>query len=218
MDMATATVTDMGTWKKILKNSKTCLITESGTEEYSENMEIKRLSIEGLLLIEPRVFKDDRGEFFESFNKKLFDELTEGKYQFVQDNQSISKKNVLRGLHFQKPPFAQGKLVRVIKGAVLDVVVDIRKSSKTYGQHFSIVLSAENNMQFFIPPGFAHGFLSLEDETIFSYKCTNYYAPESEATIMWNDPSLNINWGNDKCIVSKKDNIGLDFSSFVSDF
>lgn len=181
-------------------------------------MEIKRLSIEGLLLIEPRVFKDDRGEFFESFNKKLFDELTEGKYQFVQDNQSISKKNVLRGLHFQKPPFAQGKLVRVIKGVVLDVVVDIRKSSKTYGQHFSIVLSAENNMQFFIPPGFAHGFLSLEDETIFSYKCTNYYAPESEATIMWNDPSLNINWGNDKCIVSKKDNIGLDFSSFVSDF
>ena len=122
----------------------------SGTEEYSENMEIKGASIEGLLVIEPRVFKDDRGAFFESFNKKLFDEITEEKYRFVQDNQSISKKNVLRGLHFQKPPFAQGKLVRVIKGAVLDVVVDIRKSSKTYGQHFSIVLSAENNMQFFI--------------------------------------------------------------------
>lgn len=181
-------------------------------------MEIKTTSIEGLLIIEPRVFKDERGAFFESFNKSSFDAATAGKYQFVQDNQSISKKNVLRGLHFQKKPYAQGKLVRVIQGAVLDVALDIRKDSPTYGQHFSIHLTAENNLQFFIPPGFAHGFLALEDDTIFSYKCTNYYAPQSEGTIRWNDPKLGINWGGENCLVSEKDKIGLDFCSFVSDF
>lgn len=218
--MVTVMVTAMAMviWKRILKNSKIFLIEGSGTEEYLENMEISKTSIEGLIIFEPRIFKDERGEFFESFNQRLFDEVTEGKYQFVQDNQSLSKKDVLRGLHFQKPPFAQGKLVRVIKGAVLDVAVDIRKESKTYGKYFSIVLSAENNKQFFIPPGFAHGFLSLEKDTIFSYKCTNYYAPAAEVTIQWNDESLNINWGAKKCIVSEKDNIGLNFSKFTSDF
>lgn len=191
---------------------------ESGTAEYLENMEISRTTIEGLVIFTPRIFKDERGEFFESFNQRMFDEATEGKFKFVQDNQSVSKINVLRGLHFQKPPFAQGKLVRVIKGSVLDVAVDIRKESKTYGEHFSIVLSAENNKQLFIPSGFAHGFLSLEEDTVFAYKCTNYYAPESEATIHWNDPILKIDWGVENCIVSEKDNIGLNFSKFASDF
>lgn len=181
-------------------------------------MEISTTSIEGLLIIKPRIFKDDRGEFFESFNQQIFDEYTKGEYNFVQDNQSTSQKNVLRGLHFQKPPFAQGKLVRVIKGSVLDVVVDIRKKSKTYGEHFSLILSEKNNTQLFIPPGFAHGFLSLEDESIFVYKCTNYYAPDYEGTIQWNDSSLNINWGTEKCIVSEKDNFGLNFSNFASEF
>ena len=181
-------------------------------------MEIKPTSIEGLLIIEPRVFKDDRGEFFESFNQVIFDKATDGKYHFVQDNQSISKKNVLRGLHFQKPPYAQGKLVRVIQGSVLDVAVDIRKDSVTYGQYVSIELSAKNNKQFFIPPGFAHGFIALENDTIFAYKCTNYYAPNYEGTIRWNDPLLNIDWRNESCLVSEKDKIGLDFCNFVSDF
>jgi len=181
-------------------------------------MEISTTQIEGLLIIEPRVFKDERGEFFESFNQKKFDEATKNAYQFVQDNQSTSVKKVLRGLHFQRPPFAQGKLVRVIKGAVLDVAVDIRGNSQTYGQHFSIELTADNNKQLFIPPGFAHGFLALEDETIFAYKCTNFYDPNSEVTIQWNDPKLNINWGLNKCLMSEKDKVGLDFSKFVTDF
>lgn len=191
---------------------------ESGTEEYLESMEIKLTAIEGLILFEPQIFKDERGDFFESFNQKVFDEITDNKYQFVQDNQSVSKKNVIRGLHFQKPPFAQGKLIRVIQGAVLDITVDIRKQSSTYGEHFAVELSAKNNKQLFIPPGFAHGFLSLEENTIFSYKCTNYYAPNHEATIRWNDPSLKINWGTEKCLVSEKDKNGVDFSTFVTDF
>ncbi len=189
-----------------------------GIEEYIEDMEIKPTSIDGVLIIEPRIFKDERGEFFESFNQLIFDKATSGKYQFVQDNQSISKKNVLRGLHFQKPPFAQGKLVRVISGAVLDVAVDIRTDSNTYGQHVAVELSKDNNRQLFIPPGFAHGFIALEENTVFSYKCTNYYAPDYEATICWNDPVLNINWGSETCLVSEKDNKGIDFSKFASDF
>jgi len=181
-------------------------------------MKIKPTSIDGVLIIEPRIFKDERGEFFESFNQLIFDKATSGKYQFVQDNQSISKKNVLRGLHFQKPPFAQGKLVRVIHGSVLDVAVDIRTDSDTYGQHIAVELSKENNRQLFIPPGFAHGFIALEENTVFSYKCTNYYAPDYEGTIRWDDPVLNINWGSETCLVSEKDNIGTDFSKFVSGF
>lgn len=181
-------------------------------------MEVTKTAIEGLLVFKPRTFSDDRGAFFESFNQKIFDEETNGEFTFVQDNQSVSKKGVLRGLHFQNPPFAQGKLVRVIQGAVIDVAVDIRKNSPTYGEHFSIELSAKNNLQFWIPPGFAHGFFATEEDTIFSYKCTNYYAPQSEGTIKWNDPDLNIDWKGIPTMISEKDEIGEEFRSFVSRF
>lgn len=181
-------------------------------------MNIIKPEIEGLLIITPKVFKDDRGEFMESFNKQKFDEAVGREVDFVQDNQSVSKKGVLRGLHFQTPPFAQGKLVRVIKGAVIDIAVDIRKESPTYGDYVAVELSAENKEQFWIPEGFAHGFVALEDETTFLYKCTNYYAPQCEGTILWNDPILNIDWGIDNPIISEKDAIGQEFSNFVSDF
>lgn len=181
-------------------------------------MNIIKPDIEGLLIITPRVFEDDRGEFMESFNKQKFDEAVGREVNFVQDNQSISKKGVLRGLHFQTPPFAQGKLVRVVKGAVIDIAVDIRKDSPTYGDYVAVELTAENNEQFWIPEGFAHGFVALEDETTFLYKCTNYYAPQCEGTILWNDPTLNIDWGIDDPIISEKDAIGQEFSTFVSDF
>ena len=181
-------------------------------------MEINKTDIEGLLIFTPRKFEDDRGYFFESFNQAIFDEATNNEYSFVQDNQSFSKKGVLRGLHFQNPPFAQGKLVRVIKGAVLDVAVDIRKGSETYGEYVSIELSEENNKQFWIPPGFAHGFITLEDDTIFSYKCTNYYAPKSEGTILWSDNDLTIDWRINPTFVSDKDEVGTEFRNFVSEF
>jgi len=181
-------------------------------------MEINKTVIEGLLIFTPRKFEDDRGYFFESFNQSIFDEATNNEFSFVQDNQSFSKKGVLRGLHFQNPPFAQGKLVRVIEGAVLDVAVDIRKNSKTYGQYVSIELSEENNKQFWIPPGFAHGFITLQEDTIFSYKCTNYYAPQSEGTIQWNDTDLNIDWELKPTFVSDKDEIGTEFLKFASEF
>ena len=177
-------------------------------------MKIKPTSIDGVLIIEPRIFKDERGEFFESFNQLIFDKATSGKYQFVQDNQSISKKNVLRGLHFQKPPFAQGKLVRVISGAVLDVAVDIRTDSNTYGQHVAVELSKDNNRQLFIPPGFAHGFIALEENTVFSYKCTNSYSKDAERIILWNDRSLNIKWDTNHPIISEKDQLGRSFNEF----
>ncbi len=192
--------------------------SKNGTGEYLNEMNIKKTPIAGLLIFEPKVFTDARGAFFESFNKKVFDEATGGQFEFVQDNQSLSHKNVVRGLHFQNPPHAQGKLVRVIKGAALDVAVDIRLSSETYGQYFSIELSEENGWMFWIPPGFAHGFKSLEIDTIFSYKCTNYYAPESEGTIRWNDTTLNINWGSSDCLVSEKDINGQEFHTFASHF
>lgn len=181
-------------------------------------MNIIKPEIEGLLIITPKVFKDDRGEFMESFNKQKFDEAVGREVNFVQDNQSVSKKGVLRGLHFQTPPFAQGKLVRVTKGAVIDIAVDIRKDSPTYGDYVAVELSAQNNEQFWIPEGFAHGFVALEDETTFLYKCTNYYAPQCEGTILWNDPTLNIDWGIDNPIISEKDAVGQEFSNFVSDF
>lgn len=161
-------------------------------------------NLNGLFLIEPKVFGDHRGYFFESFRQDLFDKLGTD-LQFVQDNQSKSAKNILRGLHFQKAPKTQGKLVQVIKGAVLDIVVDIRKESSTFGQHFSVELNEENKKLLWIPPGFAHGFLTLEDETIFSYKCTEYYAPELEGSIRWNDETLNIQWDIDDPILSEKD-------------
>ena len=181
-------------------------------------MVITKCRIPGLLIIEPRVFEDERGSFFESFNEDQFRELTGVDLTFCQDNESISKKNVLRGLHFQTPPFAQGKLVRVSFGKVLDVAVDIRKDSLFFGQHELIELSAENKKQFWIPPGFAHGFLTLEENSIFNYKCTNYYSPFAEGTIQWDDKDLAINWSIDEPIVSEKDQNGEKFSNFVSQF
>lgn len=181
-------------------------------------MIIHKTFIEGLLIIEPKVFGDERGYFFESFNKEKFQNLTGVEADFVQDNQSKSQKNVLRGLHFQKPPFAQGKLVRVIQGAVLDVAVDIRKNSPTYGKSFSIELSANNKTILWIPKGFAHGFVSLEDDTIFTYKCTDYYNPSSEGCIIWNDKALNIDWKIENPIISEKDKMGVSFEGFESIF
>jgi len=157
-------------------------------------MKVTETHLEGCFIIEPNVFGDSRGNFFESFNEQRFKELTELNVRFVQDNQSISQRGVLRGLHFQKGIHAQAKLVRVIKGKVLDVVVDVRSESKTYGQTFSIELSDRNNKQLFVPRGFAHGFSVLENDTIFAYKCDNYYNKESESGIIFNDLDLNIDW------------------------
>lgn len=180
-------------------------------------MQIEKTEIEGLLIIKPKVFEDARGHFFESFNKNVFFENGLS-LEFVQDNQSLSNKNVLRGLHFQSPPYAQGKLIRVIKGSVLDVAVDIRKSSPTYGKHLVIKLSEQNKIMFYIPEGFAHGFLTLEDNTIFSYKCTNFFNKESEGSLLWNDLDLNINWEITDPILSDKDKVAPQFNSFNSPF
>ncbi|TXH22016.1 MAG: dTDP-4-dehydrorhamnose 3,5-epimerase [Chitinophagaceae bacterium] len=169
-------------------------------------MKIEKTFIEGLLIIEPKIFSDSRGYFFEAYNEKLMHELgIENK--FVQDNQSFSTHGVIRGLHYQIHPKAQSKLVRVLKGSILDVAVDIRKKSPTYGQHFSIELSAENNKQLLIPAGFAHGFSVLSEDAIVMYKCDEYYHKESEAGIIFNDTELNIDWkiDADKAIISDKD-------------
>ena len=169
-------------------------------------MEVIQTAIEGVVIIEPRLFNDARGYFFESFSQRDFDRLVRTVH-FVQDNESKSSYGVLRGLHFQKPPYAQSKLVRVIKGAVLDVAVDIRKGSPTFGQHVAVELTEENHRQFFIPRGFAHGFSVLTPEVIFQYKCDNFYAPQSEGALAWDDPDLDINWRipSDKIILSEKD-------------
>ncbi|MBT3621983.1 MAG: dTDP-4-dehydrorhamnose 3,5-epimerase [Flavobacteriales bacterium] len=180
-------------------------------------MEIIKTPIEGLLVIRPKIFGDDRGHFFESWSKESFTKNGMD-LDFVQDNQSLSSKGVLRGLHFQNPPFAQGKLVRVIKGIVLDVAVDIRKDSPTYGQHFSIKLSEKNKTIFWIPPGFAHGFVTLEDDTIFTYKCTGVYNKESEGALLWSDKDLNIDWGVENPLVSDKDLVAGNFINFESQF
>jgi dTDP-4-dehydrorhamnose 3,5-epimerase len=184
-------------------------------------MNIIQTPIADLFIVEPKVWKDNRGYFYESFSARTFADA--GIHaDFVQDNQSFSQKGTLRGLHAQKPPFAQGKLVRVIQGKVLDVAVDARKGSSTYGQHFSIVLSGENHKQLWVPPGFLHGFLTLEDDTIFTYKVTNYYDKESETGVIWNDPDLNINWNKDiaeeDLLLSDKDLILSSFKDFVSPF
>ena len=181
-------------------------------------MEVKKTKINGVFLIKPQVFKDNRGHFFESFNSKKFNEATGLDVQFVQDNQSLSSKNVLRGLHFQHPPFAQAKLVSVIKGEVLDVVVDIRKESDTFGEYIAENLNEENHHQLFIPEGMAHGFLTLKDDTIFSYKCSNYYDKGSEDGIIWNDGNLKIDWKIKNPLVSEKDQLAQNFASFVSPF
>jgi dTDP-4-dehydrorhamnose 3,5-epimerase len=181
-------------------------------------LEIVKNPIEGLIVIKPTVFKDDRGYFYESFNQHSFEKVIGRKLDFVQDNQSLSQKNVLRGLHFQQQPYAQAKLVRVIQGAVLDVAVDIRKNSATYGQHFKCELTAENHLQMFIPEGFAHGFLTLQPNTLFLYKCSNFYHKSSEGCLKWNDPDLNINWGIENPLVSEKDNQGDFFKQFSKPF
>ncbi|MBD5236192.1 MAG: dTDP-4-dehydrorhamnose 3,5-epimerase [Bacteroidales bacterium] len=156
-------------------------------------MEVIKTSIEGPVIIKPRIFDDARGYFYESYNKKVFDELVEP-VDFVQDNQSMSSFGVMRGLHFQRPPHAQAKLVRCIQGRVLDVAVDIRKGSPTYGKHVAVELSEENKLQFFIPRGFAHGFVVLSETALFQYKCDNYYAPEADGGISILDDSLGIDW------------------------
>ncbi len=166
-------------------------------------MQIRETSIAGLVEIFPRVFNDDRGFFFESYNEELFKNLGLPT-NFVQDNQSFSKKGVVRGLHFQNAPFAQGKLVRVISGSVLDVAVDIRPDSPTFGKHEVFVLRSDTNNMAYVPEGFAHGFVALED-SVFSYKCTNLYSKISESGILWNDADLGIDWGVANPIVSEKD-------------
>lgn len=183
-------------------------------------MKIEQTKIEGLLIIHPQVFGDDRGWFMESFNHQRFaqvlEELNLPVPIFVQDNHSLSQKGVLRGLHFQKTPYAQGKLVRVVQGRVWDVAVDIRPESKTYGEWVGVELSAENKTMFWIPEGFAHGFIALEDNTQFLYKTTNYYDKESEDAIIWNDPTLAINWPLnqvDKVLVSEKDQVASIWKS-----
>ena len=165
-------------------------------------MIVTKTDIEGVVIIEPTLHSDNRGYFFESFNERDFTKATGITTHFVQDNESRSAEGVVRGLHLQLPPYAQSKLVRVIDGEILDIAVDIRRGSPTFGHHVAIRLSGENHRQLFIPRGFAHGFIALRGDAIVQYKCDNYYAPECERTILWNDPALNIDWGRDRQLVT----------------
>ena len=182
-------------------------------------MEVIKTAIDGVLIIEPKVFKDQRGYFFESYNKLSLESLGID-YTFVQDNQSKSSYGVIRGLHFQKPPHAQTKLLRVVEGKIIDVAVDIRKGSPTYGKHVAVELSAENFKQLLIPAGFAHGFSVLSETAIVQYKCTDYYHPETEGGIMFNDSDIDIDWGIplDEAVVSDKDLKHPSFAEFDSPF
>ena len=180
-------------------------------------MIIEKNHIEGLLVIKPDVFEDQRGYFFESYNREKFRQMGID-ICFLQDNESKSGKNVLRGMHFQVPPYEQGKLVRVITGAVLDVAVDLRKDSPTFGKWSSVVLTGKNKWMYWIPSGFAHGFLTMEDETIFFYKCTQVYNKDSERGIAWNDPDLGIDWGITNPILSEKDKAAAGFRKFATPF
>ena len=182
-------------------------------------MEIIETPISGLLIIKPKIFKDDRGYFFESYNKRNFQQAGID-VDFVQDNESCSVKGVVRGLHFQKPPYAQSKLVRCVKGKVLDIALDIRKDSATYGQYYGVELSEDNFLQFFIPKGFAHGFAVLSDIAIFQYKCDNFYHPESESGIYLFDEDLKIDWKLDGVppILSEKDKRNQEFKNFMTPF
>ena len=170
------------------------------------NMELIKTSIDGVVVLRPRVFGDARGYFFESYSQREFERLVR-RVDFVQDNESKSHYGVVRGLHFQKPPYAQSKLVRVVKGRVLDVAVDIRRGAPTFGQHVAMELDADEKLQFFLPRGFAHGFAVLSDEAVFQYKCDNFYAPESEGALAWDDPALGIDWKipASEVILSEKD-------------
>jgi dTDP-4-dehydrorhamnose 3,5-epimerase len=171
-------------------------------------MEVIKTDIEGVVIIEPRIFKDDRGYFYESFSQREFEEKV-CRTTFVQDNQSKSSYGVVRGLHFQKPPYSQSKLVRCIKGAVLDVAVDIRKGSPTFGKYVAVELTEDNHRQFFVPRGFAHGFAVLSEEAVFQYKCDNFYNKESEGSVAWNDQELAIDWRIpvEKVLLSEKDKL-----------
>lgn len=184
-------------------------------------MNIVETPIKDLLIIEPKIWEDARGYFYESYSARAFEKLGIAAV-FVQDNQSFSQKGTLRGLHAQADPFDQGKLVRVLRGSVLDVAVDIRKKSATYGQSFGVTLSGKNHKQLWVPPGFLHGFLTLEDNTIFTYKVTNYYDKNSEIGVIWNDPTLQINWATqineDEFLLSEKDLILPEFKAFESPF
>ncbi|WOC39799.1 dTDP-4-dehydrorhamnose 3,5-epimerase [Polaribacter sp. HL-MS24] len=182
-------------------------------------MKFIKTEISDVYVIEPSVFGDNRGYFLESYNQKRFEEVV-GKTSFLQDNESKSSKGVLRGLHFQKPPYEQAKLVRCIEGEVLDIAVDIRKKSKTYGQHIAVLLSGKNKRQLFVPRGFAHGFLVLSESATFAYKVDNTYAPEFDAGIRWNDKKLNIQWGleESEVLVSSKDSELPFFLEFESPF
>ncbi len=179
-------------------------------------MIIENTPIKDLIIITPNIFEDNRGYFLESYNQKKLEKVI--KTKFVQDNESLSQKNVLRGLHFQKPPFAQAKLIRVIKGSILDVAVDLRINSSTYKKYFKHVLSGENKKQLYIPVGFAHGFLCLEDNTIINYKCSEYYNANSESSIKWNDPDLNIDWEIKDPILAEKDQLAKNFITFENPF
>ena len=182
-------------------------------------MEVIKTAIEGLVIIEPKIFRDSRGYFFESFSQREFEEKVR-KVNFVQDNESMSSYGVMRGLHFQRPPFAQSKLVRCVKGRVLDVAIDIRKGSPTYGQHVSVELSEENHRQFFVPRGFAHGFVVLSETAVFQYKCDNFYAPEADGGINIKDTALGIDWKIpvEQAILSDKDTKHVFFNEFDSPF
>ena len=183
-------------------------------------MNVINTEIEGVKIIEPRIFGDARGYFFESFNSKDFAEQTGIQVNFVQDNESKSRYGVVRGLHFQKPPYAQSKLVRVVSGRVLDVAVDIRRGSPTYGRHVAVELTEDNHRQLFLPKGMAHGFAVLSDEVLFQYKCDEYYHPESEGAIAWDDPALAIDWHLPKgdVLLSEKDSHHPKFNEFVTPF
>ena len=201
MDMATGMATGMEA--EIIMNHKPMATVDT--------------LLKGLVVIQPKVFEDSRGYFYEPYNKKTLEAMGISD-DFVQDNQSMSQKGVVRGLHFQNPPFAQAKLVRVIQGAVWDVVVDIRKDSPTYGEYYGIELSAQNKTILYIPAGFAHGFKTLEDNTVFLYKCSNYYNKASEDSILWNDPDVGINWNISDPILSDKDRNGKFLKDFKSQF
>lgn len=177
-------------------------------------MTVQELEIDGLLLFVPKVFQDSRGYFFESFRDEFFRSVA-GDFTFVQENQSYSTASVLRGLHFQAAPNEQGKLVRVLKGNVLDVAVDLRPQSPTFGKHVSVELSEENQIQFWIPPGFAHGFSVLSEDAVFCYKCTEYYNAQSDRVLLYKDPELNIDWKIPNPIVSDKDINGIHFSNII---
>ena len=205
----------MGLWSK---NYGSMVLWSYG-QKNKEHMNVIKTDIEGVVIIEPRIFKDARGYFFESFSKREFDEKV-CKVEFVQDNESCSTRGVMRGLHFQRPPYSQAKLVRCVRGAVLDVAVDLRKGSPTYGKHVAVELSEENHRQFFIPQGFAHGFAVLSDTAVFQYKCDNYYHPEADGGISILDGSLGIDWRIDPAdaILSDKDKNHPLLADFDSPF